>query len=176
MRWLLNLAMTVTFQQEAPPIGYLPLQVGNSWSFAATAAAGVERSEVIDSVVRIDRQAWYRFSSFAGTQGRLVRVDSQNRLWERIDDREVMRYNFDAPVGASWPYPGGIMTLESREEKITVPAGTFTRCVKFHYAFHGRDGDWDEWYAPGIGPVKRIQFGYAIVEYVLESFQIRPPQ
>lgn len=160
-------------QPESLSKDYLPLQVGNSWVYAVN-AAGAERRETIEAAVRIDGNTYFRFSSYAGRAGSLLRLDAQNRMWERIDDRDVLLYDFGAQAGATWSYPGGTVVLVGREETVTVPAGTFRNCVQFHYTVAGKEGDWDEWLAPGVGPVKRHLFSYAIVEYELESYRTAP--
>jgi hypothetical protein len=83
--------------------------------------------------------------------------------------------DFGAEVGQSWvvvdPSSGSRWTvwLESTTDTVAVPAGTFSPCFRFAFRFWGADNDWVEWYAPGIGPVKRILFGFARLESSLQS-------
>jgi hypothetical protein len=59
--------------------------------------------------------------------------------------------------------------LQSKTDTITVPAGTFMNCYRFWFEFAGMDNDFVEWFAPGVGPVKRILYGFAVIEYPLIS-------
>jgi hypothetical protein len=52
---------------------------------------------------------------------------------------------------------------------VQVQAGTFIPCFRFHFKYNGADNDWDEWYAPEVGPVKRLYHGIALFEYPLTS-------
>jgi len=64
------------------------------------------------------------------------------------------------------------MELVSRAETVQVLAGIFHDCFHFHYHFKGADNDWSEWIAPGIGLVRFIHYGFAVMEYQLINYQL----
>lgn len=153
---------------------YLPLEIDNYWTFETTIAPASHRDS-IEAIVSINDTTYYRFSQFWFIPDKMVRLDDQNQLWEREGDTEVLRFKFNAAVGDTWSYPDGLMVMESRNDTIAVPAGTFTNCLRIHYYFNGADNDWDEWYAPEIGPVKRILYSIFIIDYDLINFKLNAP-
>ncbi len=153
---------------------YVPLEIGNSWAFEYNLNPSIFKDS-IEAVVSINDTSYFKFSHFWFIPNKLVRLDQQNQLWEREGDTEVLRFKFNAAVGDTWNYPDGLMVMESRNDTITVPAGTFTGCLRIHYYFNGDDNDWDEWYAPEIGPVKRILYSIFLNEYNLINFKLNLP-
>jgi len=150
---------------------YFPLEIGNYWTFEFTQGAVSFRDSIIGTV-KINDTTYYEFSRFSYMPNWFLRLDKQDQLWERRRNKDILRFKFNAAVGDTWSYPDGIIVLESRSDTVAVPAGTFRNCLRFHYYFNGADGDWDEWYAPEIGPVKRIEYGFAVNEYRLKKFKI----
>lgn len=149
---------------------YLPLEIGNYWTFEV--GLGSVSRDSVEGAVSVSDTNYYKFTQFWFTPNRLVRLDDQNQLWERLGDADVLRFKFNAAVGDTWSYPDGLMVMESRNDTITVPAGTFPNCLRIHYYFNGADNDWDEWYAPEIGPAKRILYGFFTTVYELKDFHI----
>ena len=70
--------------------------------------------------------------------------------------------------------PGHTVVLVGREETVTGTCRDIQELRAVPYTVAGKEGDWDEWLAPGVGPVKRHLFSYAIVEYELESYRTAP--
>jgi hypothetical protein len=79
--------------------------------------------------------------------------------------------DFGAEIGEQWALAPGegrwTVELQSKTDTVTVPAGTFTECYRFFFDWGCCDNSWVEWYAPGIGPVKRLHLGFALIEYPL---------
>lgn len=74
---------------------------------------------------------------------------------------------FIAPVGTTWTnlnYNGQFTRVVAVEaiETVTVPAGVFTNCYKFHKTVlnppPGETADWYEWICPGFGMVKWVDY------------------
>lgn len=152
---------------------YFPLETGYSWTFDYNLNSAIFIDSII-GVENINDIDYYKFSRLWLEPEKLIRVDENNQLLEREGDAELLKFKFNADVGNSWDYPGGQIVLESRSDTVTVPAGTFTECLRFHYYFNGSDNDWDEWFAPDIGPVKRIHYTIFLSEYRLIDFNFNP--
>lgn len=156
------------YESRAPSLDeYFPLQVGNWWTFSKSL------TETIIDTVRINDSLYFQFDQFRHIPHALLRMTSDNTLLIRAHDSEQMWLDFAANIGDSWPVKTPLsewsVHLESKTDTITVPAGTFTNCYRFWFQFNGADNDWLEWYAPGVGPVKRILYGFAVIEYPLTS-------
>jgi len=151
-------------------LDYFPMQVNNRWTFSDVI------SEHIQDSVRVTDSLYFRFDQFRNSpKNILLRMTSDNKLLMRSDTTEQVWLDFSANIGDSWKVtaPGGgsewTVHLQSKTDTVTVPAGTFTNCFRFWFQFNGADNDWVEWYAPGVGPVKRILYGIALIEYPLTS-------
>lgn len=154
---------------------YYPLAIGHRWRFRVRPApAGEEEQEI--ALVAQDAQGF-----FATNLG--------NRLMSRasgIFDGDRFLIEEPLRVGHTWMSVPSASTIEryrvlSTSAQVSVPAGTFTRCVQVEMAqaIRTREGNagrlvgiWS--YAPGVGPVhfvQRVEFddGYAQVnaEYAL---------
>ncbi|MBL7067905.1 MAG: T9SS type A sorting domain-containing protein [Candidatus Marinimicrobia bacterium] len=144
---------------------YFPMHIGNQWSFYL-------RNPITNTIIdtmRINDRLYYQFDNI------YFHMSSDNKLYSRSEDHEQLWLDFSAEVGDSWTVPDQpsltvwTVFLQSKTDTITVPAGTFTNCYQFWFSFGCCDNDWVEWYAPGIGPVKRILYGFGIIEYPLGS-------
>lgn len=146
---------------------YFPLEIGNLWTFGENSLV----TDAITDTVITDARLYYRFNRFRGLPDVLVRMAEDRKFYVRIDTTEQVWVDFGARIGDRWPVVLQNMKwnveLISTSDSITVPAGTFTSCYRFHFYFEGMDNDWDEWYAPGIGPVKQILYGFAVINYPL---------
>jgi len=136
---------------------YFPLHVNNSWTFGSKTIA------VVDTRI-IDGKLYYLFDN-----GVLKRMTEDNKLVVWNDSTEQLWVDFSAEVGDSWPINEFVeVSLAGKADVVEVPAGTFSDCYVFSFRCDGADCDWVEWYAPGIGLVKWILFGFAVIEYPLK--------
>lgn len=165
-QWALNKSLGIAGGTLAY---YFPMQIGNQWSFSL-------HNPIIDSIIdtmRSDNRIYYKFDDYRHSGNVHLYMSSDNKLYRRSEDREQLWLDFSANVGDSWTVTSQdsltiwTVFLQSKTDTITVPAGRFTNCYKFWFSFGCCDNDWVEWYAPGIGPVKRILYGFGIVEYPL---------
>jgi len=151
-----------------------PLAIGNAWTLQQKQTQVRYKDNVVDSL-RLDGKLYFRFEHFRDFNNVPLRLADDGKLYMRLDTTEQLWLDFGAKVGDSWPViaPHKLATwtvqLQSRTDTVRTPAGTFTQCLRFHFKFPGADNDWDEWYAPNVGPVKRLQFGIAPFEYNLQS-------
>lgn len=167
------LAATLVWSDQSLPVpGYFPLQTGNQWTYACSSSLPApEKLVVFVDQSRQDSASgmrWYRLNNFNGSQ-HWVRQDRSGNVWER---RSSLWYRLAAAEGSSWRMhlnpawsgdaipcvDGSRLTIVSREELVAIPAGTFETV---HIAFQSSDcfdaGITDEWYAEGVGMVKRAE-------------------
>jgi hypothetical protein len=158
------------YESKAPSLAaYFPLQVRNWWTFSKSI------TETISDSMKISDNLYFQFNQFRNSQNVLLRMTSDNKLLLRYDTTQQVWLDFSATIGDNWKVtaPGGgsewTVHLQSKTDTVIVPAGTFTNCYRFWFQFKGADNDWVEWYAPGVGPVKRILYGFGLIEYLLTS-------
>jgi hypothetical protein len=155
--------------QQSSLAAYFPLQTGNWWTFSNS------YTEKIIDTVRIVDDLYFRFDQFRHFPNGLLRMTSDNKLLLRDNTTEQVWLDFSAKIGESWQVKASdgrsewTVHLQSKTDTVIVPAGTFTDCYRFWFQFAGADNDWVEWYAPSVGPVKRILYGFAVIEYPLIS-------
>jgi hypothetical protein len=159
---------------------YFPLEKGNQWRFGGP---GTMTETIIDTFTLGRRYLFYRFDQFRHVPNMALRLTEENKLTYRLDPMSVIEHtwvDFSAEIGEQWkvaqPMETWTVELQSRTDTVTVPAGTFTDCYRFYFRFSGDDNDWIEWYAPGVGPVKRQLLGFAFIEYPLVSAFIHDVQ
>lgn len=154
---------------------YFPLTVCNYWMFASTISDTV--TEAIIDTQTIDSNLYYVFNQYRSYTSVLFRkVDYQ--IFLLSDTSEFLLYDFSADTGDSWWAPDpldnenlGIVTLVSKSDTVTIPAGTFIDCYHFHH-FLGDDYAYDEWFAPGVGLVQRNFNFFAFFSWPLISYAI----
>ncbi len=156
------------YESKPPSLtAYFPLQFGNWWTFSES------NTEKIIDEIRINDTLYFKFDQYRHFPNLLLRMTSDNKLLLRDSTTEQVWLDFSAKIGDNWKVaaPDGFsewtVQLQSKTDTVTVPAGTFTNCYRFWFQFDGADNDWVEWYAPGVGPVKRILYGIALFEYPL---------
>jgi hypothetical protein len=152
---------------------YFPLEKGNQWAFGD---GGALKETIIDTFTLGGRYLFHRFDQFRHVAHMALRLTEENKLTYRLDPMSVIEHtwvDFGAEIGEQWtvrlPEATWTVELQSKANTVTVPAGTFTDCYRFYFRFSGSDNDWIEWYAPGVGPVKRVLLGFALIEYPLVS-------
>jgi hypothetical protein len=144
------------------------------------AAWGVTQyEENITDTSRVGSRLYYRFDHFGHKfENALLRMTEGQELIVRKDTTEQVWLKFAAEIGEQWPVRGSdgetewTVTLQSKNDTIRVPAGTFFPCYRFYFRFNGEDNDWVEWYAPNVGPAKRDLLGFAFIEHPLLSATI----
>ncbi len=158
------------YESQPPSLtAYFPLQLGNWWTFSQS------NTEKIIGTIQINDSLYFKFDQFRHSQNILLRMTSDNKILLRDNITEQVWLDFSANIGDNWKItaPGGgsewTVHLQSKTDTVTVPAGTFTNCYRFWFQFNDADNDWVEWYAPGFGPVKRILYGFAMIDYPLTS-------
>jgi hypothetical protein len=173
------------------PSAYFPLRPGYRWVYRAVGASG----EVRTWEVRVLEQpapsapsvrSYQLLAGYFDDATRLVRSDAFGNVLERDGDaRDRLWYRLGAPVGTSWtlstapPEPaclaGATLTVGARDEVVTVPAGEFRGVVRVDYSGSrcADAGITTEWFAPGVGLVRRAETtiaGALVSELVTAEF------
>ena len=157
-----------------------PLRDGNSWTYARKGPGEVTewRAAVAGKVTAPRVHPYFTLEGYFPGAPHAVRSDLFGTVTERSDGfRDHLWYLLGAPVGTSWtiqlapspfasPLPdclaGAKVTLASRGETLSVPAGDFDRVVRVDWAAACADaGIASEWFAPGIGLIRRDELSIA---------------
>jgi hypothetical protein len=155
---------------------YFPLQPGFRWVYQAAGAIGEPRTwevRVLDRPVPSTPLAGRVYLPLVGyfdSGQREVRSDPFSNVFERSGDaRDHLWYLLGAPVGTSWTLAlaqpelsclaGARLTIGARDEVVTVPAGEFHNVVRVDYSGSqcADAGITTEWFAPGVGLVRRSE-------------------
>ncbi len=142
---------------------YFPLQPGNRWEYNG------HTTTVTGRVTAPDGRHYFALDGYwqSVDPNRLVRTNRMHGVVEFNSDspNPNLWYRLNAPVGTSWtimserPVPcldGATLTIGSRTEVVTVPAGTFKDVVRIDIGNRCIDGGIIiEWFAPGVGLIKR---------------------
>jgi hypothetical protein len=149
-------------------VAYFPLNIGNEWTFQFF--SGNIISEAIVDTQRSEGILYYKFDQFR-QQPEVLFGRAGEQVFRYIDTTAYLWYDFSADTGDSWiaHESEGVdftVILLSKSDTVTTPAGTFPDC--YHFYFAGIvDNEWEEWFAPGTGIVKRILHGFAYMEWEL---------
>ena len=177
------MAATPAFAQGEPvrrvleAASYFPLHDGYRWVYARTGPAGTTtwQANVLAADGSPPRGGLHVLSGYFLGPPRVVQADARGRVTETEINREKLYlwYLLGAPVGTTWelewapsplmmPIPaciaGSKLRIVSRDETVTVPAGEFHNVV--HVEFHAPcvdAGITGEWFAPGVGLVRRVE-------------------
>ena len=165
----------VKFTQQTD---YFPLKVGNSWTYSPQ----LEQS-ITD--IKITEYGVYFVFSMYNYENRMFKKDSNSNVIEYKNGQVRLWYKFSALEGESWIIQDSdgsdlmnncVVTLISKNERVSVPAGTFENCVKFNFNCPDVEdaGLISEWFAPGIGCIKRITQSFAGPRtYELKDYKIQ---
>jgi hypothetical protein len=156
---------------------YVPLHVGNSWSFLGEeqtarkfSVVGMRQINGQDYFVLDD---WFSPCCFPGYSDHtevLFRysTDADQLLqWEQESGIEIVRYDFS---GHSWGNCGNERV--ATDLHVEVPAGSFDEGIRFNYATLVDCGIFHETLAAGVGPVTFYSSWQGSFE--LETFTIVP--
>lgn len=145
---------------------YFPLAAGNSWTYQVD-RLGPEDGVTIEvgEPAEIGGVAYFPVSGLGG-ESVLLRMDSRGRLVQYLRDQgtTALWFDFGAPVGGTWTpeLPGGCTgeaTLASRNESVSVPAGTFreTAAVQYGPGDCADAGIGEDVFAVGVGLLRRTE-------------------
>lgn len=157
---------------------YFPVVPGIQWTFERTGPVdhdtwvmGVAQRPTAGARARFFTLKGYSGVPALAKQASVIRTDTQGSVFEVSEKGDFLWYRLLDPAGSSWVFeraPGGglhgfcddgaVVTVASRDAELTVPAGTFRDVVHLTIAPQCADGGTlEEWFAPGVGLVKRVE-------------------
>lgn len=149
---------------------FYPLQVGNRWTYVST-NPGIPGT-FIDEVVGTRQIGAYRYFAIrysrlndpaADTSYLRVAEDGTIRIYRSTRDQPFL--NFYQLTNVHWPsYDGYWGVVQERGYNTTVPAGTFSNCLRIFLDIPFL-ADEEQWYtfAQGIGPVERRSAWFGVI-------------
>ena len=169
-----------------------PLKPGSSFVFAVTNALGEGTTQTIKVLGRCYVPDFTNhYGVFCEADANVTGGVSGGTMIARSDDQEVWFIDdplthleslefFRGTVGTVITNAQNVRVAIEAIETVTVPAGTFTNCIKFHKTQLGTSDfnpNWYEWIAPGKGMVKWVDYympsgsaSAAPVVYQLKSY------
>lgn len=159
------------------PLSYFPLREGYRWVYDKTGPTGTTtwQASVVETGGNLPGSGFHVLLGYFVGPPRTVHSDVRGRVTETDfkSEREYLWYKLGAPVGTTWelewapsplmmPIPaciaGSKLQIVSRDEDVTVPAGEFHGVVHVEFRSQCADaGITGEWFAPGVGLVRRIE-------------------
>ncbi len=156
---------------------YFPLRHGFKWTYAVQSAASAVTStwqvEVLSpsSATRPVRAFYPLHGYFRADETLMVRTTPFGTVLQRGQDgKEYLWYELEAEVGQSWEMQlappassscedGTVLTMVSRDEVVSVPAGEFTRVLRVDRLTPrcADAGIISEWFAPEVGLIRRVE-------------------
>lgn len=188
---VLLIVVTLACARQPQKVGgevepYLPLQVGNQWSYSGT---GSEYADYTERVLFQDGNRVQLKRENPGTTMALIYevnpnnialVYSQEEFYEDrnilsvSDNRQEVILQGPAVVGTTWRAGDRKYEITENNGTVKVPAGTFKHCLKVRSTFEGSDHQIIQYYARGVGLVKsEFISGNDRVVSELENYTIR---
>jgi hypothetical protein len=148
---------------------YFPMQLDNKWGFGKSDYQDTTWSEIVQTY-DIEGKEAYLFNYYDFGKRSFFREN--DKIYEDLYETSRMWYDFGANVGASWTIDvtdtpdtinGCQVTVIAKNEALKIPGNgnvALTNCIHFQFIcpIHEseRTGILDEWFAPNVGPIKRI--------------------
>ena len=165
---------------------YFPLEVGNSYSYEFVSRCHPDsityhgypyRSHRITQSCIINGIPYSVFDAYFLTPDTMRKDDAGNIVVYNWGVEQPF-YKMNIQAGESWGFNlrltnhenhDFIGTLVAKDDTMTVPAGHFTRCLKYHFKMQNSTLEFTDWLAPDVGLVYRC----IDESYRLERAQIR---
>lgn len=147
---------------------YFPLRVGNTWTYAyRSGGRDKEVTYTIAGAIQADDREYFVFDRwpqlFPAEQGlddrATVRRTEHGDMVLRLREQDILYYGFsDTTISRRMATGAGmevITDLESVQDTVATPGGTFHQCYRFWAAVAQIiDSQISVWFAPEVGPVR----------------------
>jgi hypothetical protein len=152
---------------EKTAVDYFPAKVGSRWVFAGEgneyAPFTREVTHVSGNRVQIqdDNGGTIMASVYVVSATEIKRVFKREEAYDKksfLDEKENASdiiLKLPPKANTSWDNGQATLVIESADETVTVPAGAFAHCLKLKISSKASGWITYEWYAPGVGLVKR---------------------
>lgn len=157
---------------------YFPFHEGDQWIYDCDDGDGFERNILVESRIythsrrhgdySVNYERIFLFDRNVFSQVS-VRMNRGGQVYLRVGELEQMWIDFTADAGSSWIVTDFddqssplTVTLQSVTDTVFTPTGAFANCYRFCFKSESGDALWTEWYARGIGLVKRSQHGATV--------------
>ena len=158
---------------------YLPIAVGNSWSFVDPERPKTSGNIFITGTTRLSNgKTVFIGTTSDGETGYLSRTVNNLILFHQtINDLQgELIYNPPITVGTTWQGREGEARVVT-QETVNTPAGIFHNCFRIDINVVDDDRYYSIWLAKNVGPVKlaAIDISHGDIEgtFVLEGFNAR---
>lgn len=176
--YFLVLASCVLYSTNINASNYYPLGLNNSWNYTNDYFPHTEK--IVDTIT-INEHLYYGLAMWSGEEVACwIRSDNNKiYIYNERDSIEYTLFNFNAEIGESWELNdysgefGSKITLTSKNDTITTPAGYFI-CYRFEHQLVCWDaGILESWFAENIGKVRFTSENYVgLLDSKLNSYTI----
>jgi len=164
-----GLLLSIGLCLAAQAADLFPANVNDAWSLHRF---GEESSRV--HVLSEGLADWKRFQGLFDTTLWLLPRRSEVLVWDEASSAVQVLYDFDAPVGATWPVAFGAAgdhltgqaTVVTKEAGVQTAFGPRTGCTTFGFVWDGLAdaGVVTQSFCPGLGLVRQERLSFAGVE------------
>lgn len=143
---------------------FIPLKVGNSWKYEGQGNEYAAYTQKVIYEAGNKYQAMYdnggtvlanvfevKPDSIVNTYREAEVYDNKNVL-EQSDNKDIIVLKAPLQVGTTWVSEDVNYAIADMNASVTVPAGTFTNCMRVHLAYKD-NSSLDIYYKKGVGPV-----------------------
>jgi type IX secretion system substrate protein len=144
---------------------YFPLTLGYTMEWDSDVSP---YTETIVSQSQEASRTWYLFDTFWRWENTEVSIDTNGDMYLRRNGVTSLWIKLNAKAGESWTAasPGQetwAATMISTNETITTKYHTYTNVLHIDFVWNGADNDLSMYYAPDVGPIKRILKGFGVI-------------
>jgi len=189
---ILIILMSNAGAQDRSKANFFPLRVGDEWNFNndphrlriqvvdTSDIYGyrfyvVQETSFTDVPPPVVRRKYYTIDSL----GNVLRLADTTRfsgvyIWykstDSVDESWKAMANSDFLGGVIDPYK---ITIESRTDTVITSRGVYCHCLRFHIDnLTESDTDYWDWFAVGVGIVKRAYGNYSAKGWILTSYKL----
>jgi len=125
---LLNLACKTSL--EPIDVNYFPMEVGNKWEYGNTFSMSIY------STTKCGEYLYYIYGNNSLNYADTLRMDNSGRIWEYIDGKDYLKFDFSAKHGSKYeynPYSNSETVTVTKNITVETEAGRFGNCISFYF-------------------------------------------